>query len=179
MRIEKFSAAPNEEVYGPASAALFNNINIEDIRPLLEKHNITEAVMSDWLPLQRLMDLYQDMENQNNISQNYVALGIQTIDTIPYPPEVDTPEKALKFLEESYQIAHRNYRPGEGTKVIFTGPNQAVIIFNAPYPDDIEYGYVWGTLRRFLPAGTHFTLQYMEPEAVGVTDPGTVMLAEW
>ena len=179
MSIEKFSTASNEEVYGPAMAALFNNIHASDIHSLLEKHNISKADLKDWISLQRIMALYEDMDNREDISRNYVALGIQTIDEIPYPPGTDTVEKALKALEAAYQKSHRNHRPNEGTKIIFKSPQQAVIVFNAPYPDDIMFGYVWGTIRRFLPVDARFSVRYVEPYEAGVTDPGTVMLAEW
>ena len=179
MRIEKFSTAPNEEVYGPAMAALFNNIDANDIHPLLEKHNITKADLEDWISLRRIMDLYQEMEGNDNISQYYVALGSRTTHAIPFPPGTDTVEKALKALEASYGTMHRNCRPDEGTKVIFNSPRQAAVIFNAPYPDDIMFGYVWGTVKHFIPAGIRFSVRYVEPGEAGVTDPGTVMLVEW
>lgn len=179
MSIEKFTAAPGEDVYGPAITGIFDNVNADELRPMLDRHQISETDLTHWFPLQKLMDFYQDMLSHHNVAENMVAIGIKTIEKIPFPPETDGIFKALRFIEASYALSHRNLRANEGAKVVFSGENQALIIFNAPYPDDIMYGYVWGISKRFLPKGSNFKVRYVQPDEVGVTEPGTLIQVQW
>jgi len=178
QKIEKFSAAPGAEVLGASLLALPICLKADEIMPLLKKHGFAEIDPEAWYPQQNIVNLYREIEEGlTNLSENLVSIGIKSVETMGFPPEINTMESVIATMAASYSTVHRNLRPEEGTWGKILGEGHAQAIINTPYPKDIFYGYYWGLMKKYTPEGTHFRVAEIEND-----DPehaGTVYDIKW
>jgi hypothetical protein len=178
QKIEKFSAAPEAEVLGASMLALPVCLKADEIMPLLEKHGFATIEPETWYPQQNIVNLYRDIEEgRTNLSENLVSIGIKSVETMQFPPEINTMESVIETMVASYSMVHRNLQPGEGTWGRFLGDGHARAIINSPYPKDVFYGYFWGLMKKYKPEGARFRVAKVEnndPEY-----PGTVYDITW
>jgi len=148
----------NAEVFGGAFLSLINNVRAEELAPILQQHGVrSEDIHLDgWYSYQLLMDIYRSIEeDQENVSENFVSIGMKIMEQAPFPPELKTLEEALASLEPTYNMGHRNHTE-RGWVTEFVGERHAVITAENPYPDDLCYGLLWALVRRFAPKGSTF-----------------------
>jgi hypothetical protein len=176
--IQKFDSAAQGEVLGYSLAALPACIKATEIQPLLERHGFANIQPDKWYPQQDIINLYRDIEEgRSNVSENLVSIGIKSVETMQFPPEINTMQSVLQAMISSYDTVHRNALPGEGTWLKALGDQHVQVIVNTPYPTDIFYGYYWGLMSKYVPAGMDFTITPQEnhdPEM-----PGTLYDIVW
>jgi hypothetical protein len=176
-KIEKFVASPETEVLGASLLALPVCLKADEILPVLAKHGFANIDPDKWYPQQNILQLYRDIvEGRTNVSENMVSIGIKSVDTMPFPQEVNTIEAALQMVISSYTPVHRNIQPGEGGVLMKISDNHYQILLNVPYPDDIFYGYYWGILKKYTPHEMRFRLAMEEPKG---GEPGVLFDIRW
>jgi hypothetical protein len=177
QKIEKFVAAPNGEVLGAAMLALPTCIAADEIMPLLQRHGFADIDPGKWYPQQNILSLYRDiLEGRSNVTDNLVSIGIKSVETMQFPPEVDNINAMLDAMAYSYPMVHRNTQPGEGTTIVRLGEGHCQIVINTPYPDDVFYGYYWGLMKKYTPSTQRYrvALTNERPDL-----PGTVYDVQW
>jgi hypothetical protein len=162
-RIQKFETSPNGEVLGVAMLSLPACLKADEIMPLLERHGFAHIDPTKWYSQRDIIEMYKDIEQgRTNVSENLVSIGIKSVETMQFPPEVNTMQSVIMAMAGSYHQVHRNTLPGEGTQVKFLSDNHVHIILNTPYPEDIFYGYYWGLLKKYVPTGMSFRINQAE-----------------
>jgi len=177
QKIEKFAASSTGEVLGLSLLALPACLHASQIMPLLERHGFGQIDPNKWYPQQNILMMYKDiLEGRSNVSESLVSIGIKSVDTMQFPPEVNTVEAVLEAMATSYQMVHRNLQPGEYTTLVKVAAQHYQMILNMPYPDDIFYGYYWGIMKKYTPKG----MQFRVAQAAEKPDmPGTVYDIQW
>jgi len=118
----------------------------------------------EWYLMEPFLNLLNELSEMSNQTPNLVAIGMAVAETAYMPPEMGDPtfENVLMHWDEHYQS---NHRAGDiGYKVVEKLEHNlyTATIVGGLYPDDFEYGVLYGFARRFLPEGSYFTIQYDE-----------------
>jgi hypothetical protein len=153
---------PGTEVVGAVVQAIVHNINAEEFRPFLEQQGISNPEAEQWYPLEKLMNVFNEMQRQSGAWTNFVALGLAITEYSVKPEGAEESlRKTLETWDEWYQVNHRN---GQITRIQTVKHNEnsydLVLDINHNYPHDMVYGLVWGSARNLLPNGTDFTVKY-------------------
>jgi hypothetical protein len=167
----QYVTSPDAEVAGVAVLSLLNNIQVDELLPVLKKHGLEQIDPNGWYSEQKLLDVVKDIQENPNSMQNFVAIGMKVFETMPLPPGVDSLQSFLGAIPAILQAISRN---SVGIQVE-VGQNSARVINTSPYPDDLIYGELWGICRRFLPNGK-FSIMPL-PQAAN--DPVKVFEVKW
>lgn len=162
--IRYLSFEPNVELTGRTVLAFITNIMHEDMAAILKKHDLDQIDPDSWYPLQHVLDILSELANGPNSTSNFVSIGMAAanLGIQGLPPAVQQLPLAEFFnqYEKIYQTRHRG---GDAGYMRVEQPDARHIIIRAhnPYPDDINYGVIYGYTRHFLGlAGKGFTLKY-------------------
>jgi len=147
----------NAEVTGNTMLSLLENINHDHIAPILEQHRLTHIYPDKWYPIQVWLDVLSDIQSMPGGMFDLVAIGMNIIERLPLPPEVDSVEVALLNFGEGYQWSHRNGDVGEIYTEIL-GERHVRVTISTPYPPDLMYGMTYAMARRLLPADGNLTV---------------------
>lgn len=157
---------PDAEVYGKGMLAFVESIRYDNLKPILEAHGLSEIDPERWYPQQVWLDVFNDIEVESDSMSNLVSIGMKIADTAP-PELINIPFVDLMkgFGENSYKTHNRGADIGYlDTKVI--SDTHLEMHDGTPYPDEFVYGAYYGMARRFLPAGSNFTVKYDEDEPI-------------
>ena len=156
------SCKPGVEVQGANILALISNVNAKSIRPLLEKHDLTEIDPEKWYPAERWLNVFNDMLTSPGGMFNLVAVGMEVGQSVPLPPHIQSVKDVVVNWDALYRMQHRGedigYIKGE-----VRSETHYVVIYDQLYPDDFNYGLTYGATQRFLEPGAPFTVNY-DPE---------------
>jgi hypothetical protein len=173
---------PKVEVRGEVLLSLLENMNAKDIAPYIEEHGLVDIRAGGWYPIQDFHNLLNDLAAHANQSPNFVAIGMSIAETAHMPPELGEPSfvEMIEHWDEHYQDNHRNGDIGYKTTEKLGDRHYQLTLHGGLYPDDFEYGVLYGFAKRFLPPGTYFTVRY--DESVQRLDQGgekTVLHVKW
>jgi hypothetical protein len=180
--MKQFTCEPGTEVAGATVLSLVQNINSDDIAPVLEQYGFSTIAPKQWYSLNAFLGLLSEMINHPNVMYNQVAIGISIAEVAIMPPHLQSAsfEEMVEAWDEHYQANFRNGYVGH-KQTIRVGNNHYKVIFNQTImPDNIEYGVLYGFAKRFLPSGSHFTVWF--DESVPQMDQGgeqTVLHVKW
>jgi len=76
-----------------------------------------------------------------------------------FPPNIDSVIAALQSIDVAYQMNHRGGEIGDYRAIVINDHN-VDLICNNPYPDDFDYGIIYGMARRFCPKDLQFTVYH-------------------
>lgn len=149
------------EVIGQNMLSFVQNINAQNVMPLLKKHGLAEIDPEQWYPLQRWLDVLSDLSAQAGGVFDMVAIGAAISQTALMPPEVEKMpfEQFLYLVDQVYQMQHRNGDAGK-VEIEKVADRHMKVIVRVPYPDDLEYGTTYGFAHRFLPKDARITVEY-------------------
>jgi len=137
------------EVNGAYLMGTINSLNEVNVRPFREKHGLTVIEPDQWYPAQQIIDFYDDIETNGGGMFDLVAIGMNIVKHIEYPPGVDTLEQAMGMAQEMHYGGWRNGEPGT-LDVKFLSDNHLRLTFeDLPLPIDLIYGLCYGTVKRF------------------------------
>lgn len=173
---------PNVEVIGASMLSIVENMRADEIRPLLEKHNLTTIEPDKWYPAQDWLSAMNEIAQHPDTTPNFVAIGMEVATNIILPPDLDSPTlpQMLEMWDALYHMQHRGGDIGY-VKTEKLGEKHYRTTHVHLYPDDFTYGIAYGWCRRFLPPGTRFTVKYENINRrldMGNGDE-TVILVEW
>lgn len=184
--MEKYVVAPNSLTFGAGLLGFRHNVNWDQMEPYmiqtLNKYgydSLDEIDPNQWYPQQLSVDFFKSLAEGKNLMFDLIALGINVIDTTPFPPEVDSIHKAVYGISAVYQQVLRNCFPDEGYHIEEISERHLRVTDNTPWPHDLIYGYFYAIARRFKPNGSDskVTRTYLNPN-----DPdsdGAVYDIEW
>lgn len=176
---------PEAETIGLNMQAFTENLQSDEVRPIMEKYGVVEAEANlfGWYPTINLLNALNEIAENPNVVSNYVAIGMKIGQEIPMPPEMENPtlEDVLMGWNDLYQQVHRNADVGK-IECIKHSDKHFETIHTVVFPDDMSYGLLYGYARRFLPRGTSFTVYYdpeHPPRDRGGTSGQTSIHVEW
>lgn len=153
------------EVNGATVLGFIQCVNRDNILPFLRARGLEHIEPDQWYPLQDYLDVLNDMADRagGGAMMDFVSIGMKIAETSPFPPEFDELPFAdvLVASNTAYQMAHRNGDVGY-THAEKVAAGHVRLTMRMPYPSDLSYGVNWGMCRRYLPAGTQFTVTYDE-----------------
>ncbi len=159
--MRKLTCDPEAEIRGSAAISLVDNLRAEEITPFLQQFGFEDVHADAWYSANTFLELLNELGQKENLSPNYVAIGMRAAETAYMPPELENSSLSEILLgwNEHY---HANHRGADiGNKITSKVDDQHYqISMDSIYPDDLEYGMLYGFARRFLPQGTHFTVWY-------------------
>jgi hypothetical protein len=156
MRYEPFSE--DSEVIGIAVLAFIRCVNAENIKPYLEKYNLTQIDPHTWYPTKLFCAVLSDMADAGGAMFDFVSIGMKLAELVPDMPGATFTEKILQYGIEG--ATNRGSDTGY-TKVEVVDHKHVKITQRQPSPDDLLYGVLYGYAKRYL-AGKRFTVKYDE-----------------
>ncbi|MBN2305877.1 MAG: hypothetical protein JXQ72_15445 [Anaerolineae bacterium] len=148
---------PNAKMIGAGMLSIFEAMG-ETAKPYLVKHGLDPLEAEKRYALQQYIDtLYDILENEPNVMSNMVGIGIYIVDTAHLPPDMDTLEKALNSLEVIWQMHTQN--AGQNWDCNKVDDSTFLVTNQGPIPPDVEYGVVYGFVRKFA-GHRSFTVEY-------------------
>lgn len=161
--------------------SLVDNLVADQIAPYLSTYHLINLREDQWYPLQNLLDLFNDL-NKSHLVPSFVAIGMSIANVALMPDSLNQPTlpQVLEGWNEHYQVNHRNGYIGRKITQKLEEKHYLLTLDGGVYPDDLEYGVVYGFAKRFLPAETPFTVWY--DEDVKRLDEGgtkTVIHVKW
>jgi hypothetical protein len=173
---------PGVEAIGESIRAFADNLQALETRPAMQTYGLLNAAPDEWYPLQPLLDGLNEIAQRPGISADLAAIGMEIGTVISVAPHIQNPTlwDALANWNEVYQIIHRN---GDVGSIVCEKVDEKhyKTIHTCLYPDDFNYGIVYGYARRFLPPGTDFTVFYdpdVTPRDQGGSGP-TIIHVMW
>lgn len=176
------TSEPGVEVRGEVLIALVDNMQAAAMAPYLEKHGLVGIQAGEWYPVKNYQDFLNDMSERANQSSNFTAIGVAIASTahIPLDTENATLEQIVQAWDDIYQSNHRGGDIGYKTIERIDDNYYVATLHGGLYPDDFEYGVIYGLVKRFAPGGMDFTVWY--DEDVQHLDQGgtkTVIHIQW
>ena len=81
-----------------------------------------------------------------------VGIGMKIPETAIFPPGIDSIETGLKSIDMAYHMNHRGGEIGVYQTTV-VGDQQIDVLCQNPYPDNFDYGIIYGMAQRFRPQG--------------------------
>lgn len=158
------AGSPEALVIGQTMHAFLDNVQVDVIQPILQRHNATEIKADEWYPHQLWMDILKDIEEAlGGRSQSaFVAFGRQVVENAVMPPEMKTIPDALNALHAIHHLNLKNVPEDEGYFVEKIDEKHYHVYENTPNPSDAIYGFIWGICARFKRDGEAFTVKVID-----------------
>ncbi len=155
------AGTPEAEVVGQTMISFADNLRSEVIRPILEKHGLTDIKEDQWYSHQLWMDILKEMDDTlgGQAGEAFVAFGMKVVENAVMPPEIKTIPDALNALHAIHHANLRNVPEEEGYRVRQVEERRYIVFHNTPNPDDAIYGFLWGMVRRFRPTNATFSVR--------------------
>jgi hypothetical protein len=156
---EYIASSPEAEIIGALMLALVQNLKADELVPMLKTYGLADIDPNKWYPQQLVLDFFKAVAaNSVNVSENFVAMGMKSMDMLPIDPRVKTFEESITAFDSTNQQITRNIPADEVLMIAESTPDHVLLIANMPYPIDMVYGYVWVLARRYKPANRSFTV---------------------
>jgi len=162
---------PNVLLRGQVFLSIVQSINFFDFEPVVNEW-LTESKIktidpSAWYPRQEWLNLLKKLEKYSNTTENQVSIGIKVIENSELPPDLVIANvlDAINVLIMVYVNEQKNLPEGDkGYEVTKIDDTHYDILDTNPYLFHVNYGYIWGILRRFLKTGFSLTYEYLNME---------------
>ncbi len=132
----------------------------DEANDILSEHGPYPVETDKWYPQQAWLDALREIaEGPCNAMFNLVAIGIKVPEYASFPPDIDSVIAALHSIGTAYHMNHRGGEIGSYEASVINN-HQVDLVCRNPYPDDFDYGLIYGTTRRFCPKNLHFTVYH-------------------
>lgn len=172
---------PEAEVIGQVMLSYIDNIQADEIHPLLEKYGVANVKPDEWYRVKPWLDVINDLSKEPNFTTNMVAVGLKVAEYALMPPEMKdvTLEMILMGWNDHFYTNHRNGDLGSIVTEKISDKHFRMTHCHI-YPDDLSYGLAYGFARIMLPKGATFKVWYADPEnRLDAGGEETVMHVEW
>lgn len=160
-----YTAESTVEVSGSVLKAYVDNLRSDIFLPRLQKAGYLNIREDGWYQLQPLFDILNEIQEEDDATSAFVALGIAIAEDSIFPPELATPtiEQILLGWDAHYQYNHQGGTIGNvETRVIDDTHYQLIFPPQYIYPTELAYGLAHGFCRRFMPADVTWTVAFDE-----------------
>jgi hypothetical protein len=154
---------PKLEILGLNLRAFIDNLQADEIGPVLETYGLTQVEPMKWYMMSTWLNVLNDLQQRMNMTSNFVAIGMEIGRHVPMPPGSNPtlPEVLTMWNDTLYQPLFRNGDPGTiGVEKV--SDTHYVSVQENIWPDDFTYGIAYAFARRFLPPNTTFSVYYDE-----------------
>ncbi len=153
---------PDHELLGSVLITYRASVNFDSYSDLFERLGLGSVEVDQWYSGQVVIDLINAIADRDSAMMDFVSIGTAMGMYSPAPEEangINALENAIIGLGPGYQAMTRGTNVGwfRGEVV---APQHIKVDFYVPWPDDLEYGFVYGLAKRFLPPRTKFTVEY-------------------
>lgn len=172
------AGSPQAEVIGQTVIAFLENLQADEIAPILPKYGLDNIDPDKWYPHQAWFDVLREVNEMPNASANLVAFGKKVVQTAVLPPEIDSIPKVLNLLHTIHHLNLRNVPEEEGYVVKEIGEKHYHVYQNTPNPDDGIYGFIWGLAARYKAPDEVFVVRMIDnphPDEI----PGSLFEVRW
>ena len=179
--MRQLTCDPHAETLGIHFIAFFQNLQDFQTRPIMEKHGLVDIQRDQWIPTRKMMYALNDLAQDPDFMAGLVAIGIEIGKRIVFPQENPTLEEAITGWNASYHAVHRNGDVGQKLAEKM-GEKHYRVTLTDPFPDDFNYGILYGFALRCLPPHTDFTIFYdpaVTPRDRGGDQGRTVIHVRW
>lgn len=140
------------QYYGAALQAFVRGLGHSKIviEQILKSHGLDRIDAEEWYDLNTARSIYY-MIGKRVGERSLLTVGLQMIESAPFPPEVKDIRSVLLSLNEAY---HMNVRGPEIGSIgcTFDDDHSAEIFFSTPFPCALSRGIVQGSAKKFMPA---------------------------
>jgi hypothetical protein len=159
--MKKFvSSSPKAEIIGEAVLSFFENLQREEIAPVLAKNGLGVVDPAQWYSQQLCLDIFADIANcTTHVSTNFMAIGVKNAQLQSLPGEIGSFMSFLNRLSLHGHCVGRHTSHGDRLVVLFLAEGRALVTNDTPYPDEAVYGYLWAMARRLLGRGGRFLIR--------------------
>jgi hypothetical protein len=172
------AGTPQAEVIGQTVQAFVENLQADEIMPLLPKHGFAAIEAETWYPHQNWMNVLKELDGLPNASANFVAFGRSVVEKAVMPPEINSIPAALNALNAIHHLNLRNVPDEEGYRIKVLSDNHYWVYHNTPNPNDAIYGFIWGMCARFKAPKESFTVRRIE-NTNEAEEPGALFDVTW
>ena len=151
------------QVYNPHTKVK-GQVMLDNIRaigrraqPIVAKYGADKLDPNEWYPQQTWLDILRELSHDGVL--DLMALGNRLAENFRMPDGEYSVPKLLNYMDEDYQKSHRNVGPVHFTIEVL-GPRAVRIIDNSPYPDDLQFGLIFGLLDRLMPLDANLKVRY-------------------
>ena len=162
---------PEVLLRGQVFLSIVQSINFFDFESVvntwLAESKIGTIDPAAWYPRQEWLNLLKKLEKYSNTSENQVSIGVKVIENAELPPDLMITDvaDAINILIMVYVNEQKNLPEGDtGYEVRKVDEKTYEILDTNPYLFHVNYGYIWGILRRFLKTDFSLTHEYLNPE---------------
>lgn len=160
--MEKLKAIhPDAVVLGQSMLAFAECSARDEIWDVLEAHGLQEIDPEQWYPQQAWLDVLRDVIGRGNAMFNLVSIGMKLAELFPMPPDIRTMHEALGAVDDIFRMSNPDAEPGI-MRTENVEPRHVRIVSATPYPDDFEYGVIYGLARRYLPPDGHLVVRHVD-----------------
>ena len=152
---EYVAFSPQAQVAGRVILSTFDAIG-PDSAPFLTKHHLIELNPDRLYSQQTFLDALREIATRKaGDFLDMVAVGMRVAERSVFPPTVDGVEAALLALDVAYQKNNPGPEQSQSGRyhIQKVGERQIDVIAENPFPCDMVYGVLYGTVRRFKAAG--------------------------
>ncbi len=152
--------ADDAEVGGRVMLGFIQTMTASDIAPVINKYGLADAHPDKWYPMQTYLDALSEVAALNNPVVDLVSIGMAIVEAGLFP----TGFESMSYIEvmSCWQEFYHLYNRGKGAGTIFAeiiDPGGHIRMVDCtPYPDDMQYGTLYGAASRFLPRSTEFAV---------------------
>ncbi|NOK85843.1 MAG: hypothetical protein GFH27_549375n21 [Chloroflexi bacterium AL-W] len=161
------AGTPEAEVIGQTMIAFSENLQADIIKPILDKHGLTEISADKWYPHQLWMDILKEMNDTmaGGASSAFVAFGREVVQKAAMPDAIQTIPDALNALHAIHHANLRNIPAEEGYSIEVVAEQHYIVYHNTPNPEDAIYGFLWGMAARFKKPHETFVVRMIDNPA--------------
>ncbi len=152
---------PDQELIGAVLITYRASINFENYSDLYERLGLGSVEVDKWYSGQVVIDLINTIAERTSAMMDFVSIGTAMG---MYTPASEVSSyldfgTVVTSLDSGYQAMTRGTDVGWFRGGVIA-PQHVKVDYRVPWPDDLEYGFVYGLAKRFLPPLTKFTAVY-------------------
>ncbi|MCS6871633.1 MAG: hypothetical protein RML95_02115 [Anaerolineae bacterium] len=151
--MRKYEAPKGALISGQSMQAIFQSIEFDSIRPHVEEvfqaYGLPVTIdPNEWYPLQ----LYHDIAKRLT-SEEQISIGVRVINAAPFPPEIDSIQKAIEMLMAAHRLHLRNIPEDDGYSDYQFDDHCITFREKTTIPHDLLYGYIYALAHRYKKRG--------------------------
>jgi hypothetical protein len=160
--ITVYTCDPDLEIGGYSAHSLLESETRNHYLDILEKHGLSNINKDIWYPVQNLLGVLNDINEQRSAMIDFISIGLAASDNSQLPLDVQHLSFRDFFLGYGsiYRRIYRNGDPGEIQVEEIEENHLAITLIDVPFPDDLMYGVLYGFACRFANNGEKFTFHY-------------------
>jgi hypothetical protein len=142
--------------------ALLDNLSAmgREVRPIALRHGADQFDPKGWYPQQTWLDILKAISQEARI--DLMALGQRVAASLEIPMGAFSIQSSLDYIHQHYQRTHRNPDVVPHFEVEVLDTRLIKITDHTPYPDDLQYGFIYGLFERLMPFGAQLRVRYDE-----------------